>query len=549
MMKKSKKHHVTSWTMVTLLLTSGALSSGALAVSAVPTPVSATATAAEGDFVEKSPDAQYLSLYPGKAFGREDVQTDLSTDESTLLKDDTILKALNDAMAFPKRLEVVKEWTGPKPFLEIQFSDQHYYINTTYPNIVTISSIKKKYSSEYIFLALPQSSQPSKVYDGITSGEPGTSLNVGDQLLFDESLDSFMHISTISPVGSDKYMSEAGFGPFFGSFAYVNKGQRALQIKADQSIYENPQYGDEAGIVGKTQAQISQAYLIVMDPTTKTEEIGYGYKDEATGRYVFIDLDAAEEIDPPVTPDPDPEPTPDPEPEPEVPETPEMPGHGDWVSPDVAPRYQSRKGNGQLHVSEKIKAYTDRATTIEALQTYAPGKLNYDRVIIDLETNQRIAYGIKQADGSYLFVKASDVTVKDGLTLEALDTIMYALKPVAIYQDAATQQATGQQLDRNVQEWRVLKATRNAQGQIVAYQLGRDQWVRAADLKVEAPLTGVFNTTAGTSLYTAIGTKAGTIATTDAYRVFGVRYIQNKQYIRLGNQSQWVQANDGAFYP
>lgn len=202
-----------------------------------------------------------------------------------------------------------------------------------------------------------------------------------------------------------------------------------------------------------------------------------------------------------------------------------------------------------MHVSEKIKAYTDRATTIEALQTYAPGELDYDRVIIDLETNQRIAYGIKQADGSYLFVKADDVTVKNQLTLEALDTIMYALKPVAIYQDAATQQATGQQLDRNVQEWRVLKAARNAQGQIVAYQLGRDQWVRAADLKVEAPLTGVFNTTAGTNLYTVAGTKAGAIATNDAYQVFGVRYIQNKQYIRLGNQDQWVQANDGAFYP
>lgn len=560
MVEKDKKshHRLTPLIMVVSLLTASALSDVMMLSNSQATQVLATAQTNTKTFTE---DDQYnqsdVTLHPDEKLESGDVETTLEGTGAPL--DGTALAALEKALRFPNRLKVKQGWIDEanNKFVETQLDGQVYYIrlsdNPKFMLVRVFSEMGLPFDCQ-----IQITSETGKGMDSIGKGAQPIDLPKGSQLLIDAMLfsivgeNSYFHINSLSPDGADSYLDMNNNMPEIISEHNASKGQRMLKIMAGKPYYSNPNLG-ESDESGQTSEQESQDYLIILDSTGQ-EPIAYGYK-EATGHYIFISLDAAEEVDKPIDPDPKPDPEPDPEPnpdpEPEIPEVPENPNSDQgWVSPDVAPRYQSQKHTGQLQSNEAIKTYTDRATTILATKTYAKAQvLNYDRMIIDLETDTVIAYGIKQDNGQYLFVKATDVTQIGALTLEPLAGTLYALKPVMIYSDATTQQATGQQLAQDIKEWAVFKKATDANGQIVAYELGQDQWVKATDLKAEKPLAGTFTAKNGTALCSATGDQTTTLTKTDTYRVFGVRYIQNEQYVRLGNQNQWVKASAGDFYP
>lgn len=122
-------------------------------------------------------------------------------------------------------------------------------------------------------------------------------------------------------------------------------------------------------------------------------------------------------------------------------------------------------------------------------------------------------------------------------------------EPIEIYSDANTSHATGRTLQTSIGEWAAFDTAMDQSGHITAYELGHDQWVKAADLHLSEPLHGTFDTTAGTALYSSDGTRTGAIKATGPYKVFAVRYIDGHQAVKLGTDDQWIMASAGAYYP
>lgn len=232
---------------------------------------------------------------------------------------------------------------------------------------------------------------------------------------------------------------------------------------------------------------------------------------------------------------------------------------GAWV-PATAVTYTdgvltSFSATGKVVANDEIATYSDKATTTKTGNTIADGEtVNYTRVVKNSVTGKVVAYGFKNEDGVYEYVKAASVTVDttaDVTTAKVANgTALYSnYKAATIYTNAAATEDSGTKLSTDVNEWSAFEVSKDADGNTIAYRLGKNQWVKAADLEAEQALDGTFDVAAGITLSDAEGTKTGSIENGGNYKVFAVRYINGKQALKLGTDNQWVIAAQGDYYP
>lgn len=213
--------------------------------------------------------------------------------------------------------------------------------------------------------------------------------------------------------------------------------------------------------------------------------------------------------------------------------------------------------SGTVIANTEIPVYSDKETTTATQDILAQGQtFKYDVIVKNSIGGQTVAYGTRNSDGSYSYVKASDVTEEAAadadqkLTTLPRGTALYSNnKAATIYSDPAATKDSGTKLSTDVNEWAAFETSENSDGTIIAYRLGKNQWVKAADLATTEPLSGTFDTATGTTLYGSDGSKTGTIQNAGAYKVFAVRYIDGHQSLKLGTDNQWVRASEGAYYP
>lgn len=210
-----------------------------------------------------------------------------------------------------------------------------------------------------------------------------------------------------------------------------------------------------------------------------------------------------------------------------------------------------------LNVNSDKKAvvvYNDAATTKKSGSTLSTDYTLWavTRVAKDAD-GKTVAYDL----GENQWVKASDVTLEDDTdTNEDVkvsntvsgDALYSNYKAATIYSDPAATKPL-RTLSTSYNEWSAFKVSKDNNGKVIAYDLGGGQWVKASDLVRQVDLNGTFYTTAGTPLTNVKGEKTGTIASTGSYQIFAVRYIDGKQSLKLGNDSQWIVAANGDYYP
>lgn len=304
---------------------------------------------------------------------------------------------------------------------------------------------------------------------------------------------------------------------------------------------------------------VHQAIGSFKPPYTSGNTLAYAILNQDDKQYEFVkpedmttDPDAQVDPEEPVEPTEPSEPT-DPE-EPVEPTEPVIPlpdGDDDFGDPNTPPKYQSQKATGTIYTDHQIPTYTDLATTIATNDSIAAKKaIDYTRTVKDLDTDQIISYGFKVND-HYVFVKTSDTTTtKTTDESTAFYAILYSHnRPAPIYTDSELTTASNKTLATTNNEWRAFKVAKDADGHVLSYQLGKNQWVKASDLAIEQAEGGIFGAKKGTALYDTNGIKTSTIPKADTYQVFSVRYINDQQYVRLGNQDQWLKASAGAYYP
>ncbi|MCD2256620.1 SLAP domain-containing protein [Lactobacillus sp. CC-MHH1034] len=171
------------------------------------------------------------------------------------------------------------------------------------------------------------------------------------------------------------------------------------------------------------------------------------------------------------------------------------------------------------------------------------------RVAKDKDGNA-VAYDL----GDNQWVKASDLdTSSDNSsattsTLPAGTAVFSNYKAAKVYSEPEGKNATGK-LATSVNEWAAFRVAKDDNGNVIAYDLGSNQWVKAADLDTVEAKNGTFYANAGTPLYDRNGGQAGSISATGAYKVFALTYINGKQALKLGSDSQWIMAAAGAYYP
>lgn len=211
---------------------------------------------------------------------------------------------------------------------------------------------------------------------------------------------------------------------------------------------------------------------------------------------------------------------------------------------------------GTVTATADSKVYGDIAFTdeISDLKVGKGQNFEYTQVIKDSLNNEIVGYARKQGR-TWTYVKAAtfkEVTPEVQVDTEKLPTgtaVYSDNKAAVIYSDAATTKDSGSKLNTSYDEWSAFDVSKDSDGHIVAYRLGKDQWVKASDLSTEKALSGTFDTGAGVALYNADGTLTGTIQADGQYTVFGVKYIDGKQSLKLGTDAQWVHASDGDYYP
>ncbi|GAF40636.1 hypothetical protein FC83_GL000231 [Agrilactobacillus composti DSM 18527 = JCM 14202] len=120
--------------------------------------------------------------------------------------------------------------------------------------------------------------------------------------------------------------------------------------------------------------------------------------------------------------------------------------------------------------------------------------------------------------------------------------------PLTIYQDAETTSQSGA-LDANCNEWAATHVAKDSCNNILAYDLGNNQWVKASQLSKTAPISGIFVTSPNTPLFFTDGTLASCLQNGGTYQVFAVTYINGRQALKLGSEAQWVLTATGAYYP
>lgn len=211
--------------------------------------------------------------------------------------------------------------------------------------------------------------------------------------------------------------------------------------------------------------------------------------------------------------------------------------------------------SGAIKVNSAKKAvtvYSDAATTNDS-----GSKLSTDY------SEWAVTKTAKDADGNVVaydlgnnqWVKASAVTTgtTDTTDLSLVNlpkkSAMYSdYKALQIYSDAEATEKNGT-LSTSYNEWDASRVSKDGNGTAFSYELGKNQWVKAADLLSVYPLSGTFIATAGTPLFNRNGTQTGSIAASGSYKVFSVTWFSGKQFIKLGNDSQWIAANTGDYYP
>ncbi|MFD1671043.1 hypothetical protein ACFQ5M_02910 [Agrilactobacillus yilanensis] len=210
---------------------------------------------------------------------------------------------------------------------------------------------------------------------------------------------------------------------------------------------------------------------------------------------------------------------------------------------------------GSVIANASATVYRDKATTIATKDTIAKGEtVDYTRVVTNSVTGEVVAYGYKNDNGNWRYVKASafDENADADVTVSKLPngTALYSnYKAATIYTNAAATEDSGTKLSTDVNEWSAFEVSKDADGNTIAYRLGKNQWVKAADLEAEQALDGTFDVAAGITLSDAEGTKTGSIENGGNYKVFAVRYINGKQALKLGTDNQWVIAAQGDYYP
>ncbi|MFD1671042.1 hypothetical protein ACFQ5M_02905 [Agrilactobacillus yilanensis] len=234
-------------------------------------------------------------------------------------------------------------------------------------------------------------------------------------------------------------------------------------------------------------------------------------------------------------------------------------GADTWVpASDVtftANKLVRQAATGSLTAKDEATIYSDKETTTATDLTLAEGEtVTYNVVVKNSIDGTIVAYGIKGDDGTYTYVKAFDMTVNTAPTVKTaalpLGTAVYSdYKPATIYSDPAATKDSGTKLATSVNEWTAFATSTDSDGAIVAYKLGKDQWIKASDLQIEQDLSGTFDTAAGSPLYSSDGTQSGSISVAGPYQVFAVRYINGKQSLKLGTDNQWIKASDGDYYP
>ncbi|GAF41957.1 hypothetical protein FC83_GL002111 [Agrilactobacillus composti DSM 18527 = JCM 14202] len=191
---------------------------------------------------------------------------------------------------------------------------------------------------------------------------------------------------------------------------------------------------------------------------------------------------------------------------------------------------------------------------IDTLKVGKGQNFEYTQVIKDSLNGSIVGYA-RKAGKTWTYVKAAnfkEVVPEEQVDTEKLPTgtaVYSDNKAATIYSDAATTKDTDTKLSTSVDEWSAFEVAKDADGNITAYRLSKDQWVKAADIQVQKDLDGVFTTSAGVTLREPDGTVSGAIKADGDYKVYAVRYINGKQALRLGNDSQWVYAVQGDFYP
>ncbi|MCH4171635.1 MAG: hypothetical protein LKF36_10455 [Lactobacillus sp.] len=201
--------------------------------------------------------------------------------------------------------------------------------------------------------------------------------------------------------------------------------------------------------------------------------------------------------------------------------------------------------------SKAVKVYEDAATTKDSGATL---DTSYNTWTVTRTAKNSDGKVVAYDLGNNQWVKASTVT-EGATTSKAVvsnlptGTALYSnFMGAQIYSDPDTTKTNGY-LNTSYDEWSAFKVAKDAYGNPVAYELGSNQWVRASDLQLQKNLNGTFDANAGTALYSADGSLTGTITTSGLYKVFAVTYINGHQAVKLGNDSQWIIAATGDYYP
>lgn len=198
---------------------------------------------------------------------------------------------------------------------------------------------------------------------------------------------------------------------------------------------------------------------------------------------------------------------------------------------------------------QKVPIYQDKALTQNTGKTLDNYINSWQVLDVAKDSSGTItAYQL----GTNQWVKAADMLTAFPATLKTIpeQEVYYSdNKAVSVYTDPLTKYRSGQHLNTNINEWRIFEVALNDQDAPIAFRLGAHQWVKASEMKETYPLSGIFKTTQGKTLYNLDGQKTGTIAATDSYKVFAVTYFNGRQAVRLGNNNQWIFARDGAYYP
>lgn len=201
--------------------------------------------------------------------------------------------------------------------------------------------------------------------------------------------------------------------------------------------------------------------------------------------------------------------------------------------------------------NKAVKVYDDAATSKDSGATL---DTSYNTWTVTRTAKNSDGKVVAYDLGNNQWVKAADVTegsTASKATVSDLPTgtALYSnFMGATIYSDPDTTKSNGS-LNTSYDEWSAFKVAKDSNGNPVAYELGSNQWVKASDLQLQKNLNGTFDANAGTALYSSDGTLTGTISSSGLYKVFAVTYINGHQAVKLGNDSQWIIAATGDYYP